>query len=194
MMILSAPYRLKHFEFGSTQIYSNWIWRGIFDSVRIQLSSIHSNSLDKFNYLKHLSHSKPYHSNHLIQSKHLNYSNQLLQIVWAIRRTIWAIRSIWTVRIESNSNYKIYPSMNRIWIHCLWIEFELGKTRFDWFDKKQWTCTKDLIIQNKKNVRLARGIQEAHSRFGIKDPSILMADIYGRLTRRVIESGIYIYS
>jgi hypothetical protein len=23
MMILSAPYRLKHFEFGSTQIYSN---------------------------------------------------------------------------------------------------------------------------------------------------------------------------
>ncbi|KAF9421341.1 hypothetical protein BGZ94_008852, partial [Podila epigama] len=40
------------------------------------------------------------------------------------------------------------------------------------------TSARDLAIQNRKNVRLARCIQEAHIKYGIKDPAILMADVF----------------
>jgi len=54
---------------------------------------------------------------------------------------------------------------------------ELSNVEF----KHAETCVKELAIQNRKNVRLARCIQEAHATYGVKDPSILMADIFGRL-------------
>ncbi|KAF9315564.1 hypothetical protein BG006_003727 [Podila minutissima] len=37
---------------------------------------------------------------------------------------------------------------------------------------------RDLAIQNRKNVRLARCIQQAHISLGIKDPSVFMADVH----------------
>jgi hypothetical protein len=37
----------------------------------------------------------------------------------------------------------------------------------------------ELTIQNRKNVRLARCIQESHSALGIDKPSILMGDVCG---------------
>ncbi|KAG0299335.1 hypothetical protein BGZ98_010129 [Dissophora globulifera] len=47
--------------------------------------------------------------------------------------------------------------------------------------KHQGATTRDLAIQNRKNVRLARCIQEAHTTYGVKDPSVLIADIFGKL-------------
>ncbi|GJJ77246.1 hypothetical protein EMPS_09605 [Entomortierella parvispora] len=38
---------------------------------------------------------------------------------------------------------------------------------------------RDLAIQNRKNVRLARCLQEYHASIGVKDPSIFMADVHG---------------
>ncbi|KAF9203139.1 hypothetical protein BGZ59_001795 [Podila verticillata] len=38
---------------------------------------------------------------------------------------------------------------------------------------------RDLAIQNRKNVRLARCIQEFHASLGVEDPSIFMADVHG---------------
>ncbi|KAF9103540.1 hypothetical protein BGX27_010537 [Mortierella sp. AM989] len=40
-------------------------------------------------------------------------------------------------------------------------------------------CERELAIQNRKNVRLGRCIQESHVAFGVQDASILMADIFG---------------
>ncbi|KAF9545076.1 hypothetical protein EC957_011317 [Mortierella hygrophila] len=45
--------------------------------------------------------------------------------------------------------------------------------------KKPGTTERDLAIQNKENVRLARCIQEAHAALGVPNPSILMVDIAG---------------
>jgi hypothetical protein len=39
---------------------------------------------------------------------------------------------------------------------------------------------RELAIQNRKNVRLARCIQESHISLGEKDASILMADVFGK--------------
>ncbi|KAF9586498.1 hypothetical protein BGW38_003623 [Lunasporangiospora selenospora] len=41
------------------------------------------------------------------------------------------------------------------------------------------TCARELAIQNRKNIRLARCIQEAHTAYGVNDSSVLMADVYG---------------
>ncbi|ORZ27812.1 hypothetical protein BCR41DRAFT_383520 [Lobosporangium transversale] len=38
---------------------------------------------------------------------------------------------------------------------------------------------RDIAIQNRKNVRLARCIQEVHTSLGVKDPSVFMADVHG---------------
>ncbi|KAG0247022.1 hypothetical protein BG011_002204 [Mortierella polycephala] len=38
---------------------------------------------------------------------------------------------------------------------------------------------RDLAIQNRKNVRLARCIQEVHASLGVESPSIFMADVHG---------------
>jgi hypothetical protein len=43
---------------------------------------------------------------------------------------------------------------------------------------------RDLAIQNRKNVRLARCIQEVHASLGVGDPSIFMADVHGRCNCR----------
>ncbi|KAF9578242.1 hypothetical protein BGW38_006065, partial [Lunasporangiospora selenospora] len=45
--------------------------------------------------------------------------------------------------------------------------------------KRPGTTEQDLAIQNRKNVRLARCIQEAHAALGVTDPSVLMADVAG---------------
>ncbi|ORZ19295.1 hypothetical protein BCR41DRAFT_43092 [Lobosporangium transversale] len=42
-------------------------------------------------------------------------------------------------------------------------------------------CPQDIAIQNRKNVRLARCIQEAHLAIGVSSPSILMADVSGMI-------------
>lgn len=39
----------------------------------------------------------------------------------------------------------------------------------------------ELGIQNKKNIRLARCIQEAHVALGVKDACVIMADVCGKL-------------
>ncbi|KAG0253771.1 hypothetical protein BG011_006151 [Mortierella polycephala] len=41
---------------------------------------------------------------------------------------------------------------------------------------------KDLVIQSRNDVQLARCMQEAHLALGIEDPSILMADVSGNGT------------
>jgi hypothetical protein len=40
---------------------------------------------------------------------------------------------------------------------------------------------RDIAIQNRNNTRLARCIQEAHTSLGVKDPSVFMADVHGKL-------------
>ncbi|KAF9924233.1 hypothetical protein FBU30_005765 [Linnemannia zychae] len=45
--------------------------------------------------------------------------------------------------------------------------------------KKPGTSESDMAIQNRKNIRLARCIQQAHIALGVKDPFILMADVSG---------------
>lgn len=39
---------------------------------------------------------------------------------------------------------------------------------------------RDLAIQNRKNVRLARCIQEVHASLGVEYPSVFMADVHGK--------------
>lgn len=43
----------------------------------------------------------------------------------------------------------------------------------------------ELAIQNKKNIRLARCIQEAHVALGVKDARVFMADVCGKLTKKL---------
>ncbi|KAF9945046.1 hypothetical protein BGZ70_004094 [Mortierella alpina] len=45
--------------------------------------------------------------------------------------------------------------------------------------KKPSATEKDLALQTRKNIRLARCLQEAHASLGVEKPSILMADIAG---------------
>ncbi|KAF9975043.1 hypothetical protein BGZ75_000647 [Mortierella antarctica] len=45
--------------------------------------------------------------------------------------------------------------------------------------KRPSATERDLAIQTRKNIRLARCMQEAHASMGVKKPSIMMADITG---------------
>ncbi|KAF9163284.1 hypothetical protein DFQ26_002740 [Actinomortierella ambigua] len=45
--------------------------------------------------------------------------------------------------------------------------------------EKPKTTEQELAIQHRKNIRLARCIQEHHAKLGIEEPSILMADVAG---------------
>ncbi|KAF9110348.1 hypothetical protein BGX30_008015, partial [Mortierella sp. GBA39] len=45
--------------------------------------------------------------------------------------------------------------------------------------KRPGTTERDLALQNRKNVRLARCIQEAHVTLGVEDASVMMADVAG---------------
>jgi hypothetical protein len=47
--------------------------------------------------------------------------------------------------------------------------------------KKPGTTERDLAIQNRKNTRLARCIQEAHAALGVTDPTVFMADVAGMI-------------
>ncbi len=43
---------------------------------------------------------------------------------------------------------------------------------------KRPSCTeRDLALQNRKNVRLARCIQEAHVTLGVEDASVMITDV-----------------
>ncbi|KAG9065521.1 hypothetical protein KI688_001809 [Linnemannia hyalina] len=52
---------------------------------------------------------------------------------------------------------------------------EISNVKF----KNPGSTERDLAIQNRENVRLARCIQEAHAALGVPDPSVLMADVAG---------------
>ncbi|KAF9207746.1 hypothetical protein BGZ49_010647 [Haplosporangium sp. Z 27] len=62
-------------------------------------------------------------------------------------------------------------------VDCLFMieDIELSNIAF----KSPESCKKELALQNRKNVRLARCIQENHVTFGVDDANILMADIFG---------------
>ncbi|KAF8926572.1 hypothetical protein BGZ47_002656 [Haplosporangium gracile] len=45
--------------------------------------------------------------------------------------------------------------------------------------KRPGSTERDLALQNRKNVRLARCIQEAHVALGVEDASVMMADVAG---------------
>ncbi|KAG0307107.1 hypothetical protein BGZ98_001046 [Dissophora globulifera] len=62
-------------------------------------------------------------------------------------------------------------------VDCLFMMqgVELSNIEF----KHQDASARDLAIQNRKNVRLARCIQEAHTTYGVKEASVLMADVFG---------------
>ena len=54
-------------------------------------------------------------------------------------------------------------------------DIELSNIEF----KAPGISERDVAIQNRKNVRLARCIQEAHASVGANDSQILMADVSG---------------
>ncbi|KAG0013414.1 hypothetical protein BGZ80_011099 [Entomortierella chlamydospora] len=62
-------------------------------------------------------------------------------------------------------------------VDCLFMYegLELSNIEF----KKPDTSVHDLAIQNRKNVRLGRCIQEAHIAVGVQEPSVMMADVAG---------------
>ncbi|KAG0306838.1 hypothetical protein BGZ99_001664, partial [Dissophora globulifera] len=62
-------------------------------------------------------------------------------------------------------------------VDCLFMmdDIELSNVEF----KSPEICKKELAIQNRKNVRLTRCIQEAHVTLGIEDANVLMADVFG---------------
>ncbi|KAI8599502.1 hypothetical protein EDD21DRAFT_379697 [Dissophora ornata] len=62
-------------------------------------------------------------------------------------------------------------------VDCLFLYegLELSNIEF----KKPGTSNRDLAIQNRKNVRLGRCIQEAHNSLGMQEPSVMMADVAG---------------
>ncbi|KAF9428995.1 hypothetical protein BGZ76_001971 [Entomortierella beljakovae] len=62
-------------------------------------------------------------------------------------------------------------------VDCLFMYegLELSNIEF----KKPDTSNRDLAIQNRKNVRLGRCIQEAHIALGVQEPSVMMADVAG---------------
>ncbi|KAF9981704.1 hypothetical protein BGZ65_003656 [Modicella reniformis] len=62
-------------------------------------------------------------------------------------------------------------------VDCIFMNdnIELSNIEF----KNPDIAMRDLTIQNRKNVRLARCIQEAHKDFGVQDASVLMADVSG---------------
>jgi hypothetical protein len=64
-------------------------------------------------------------------------------------------------------------------VDCVFIyeDIELSNTEF----KNEDSSERELVVQNHKNVRRARCLQEAHAIIGFKDPSAFMADVYGML-------------
>lgn len=52
--------------------------------------------------------------------------------------------------------------------------------------KRPGSSKLDITIQNRKNVRLARCIQESHIALGMDKPSILMGDVCGMLDMRIL--------
>ncbi|KAG0201554.1 hypothetical protein BGX28_005672 [Mortierella sp. GBA30] len=54
-------------------------------------------------------------------------------------------------------------------------EIELGNVEF----RSVCIGDKDVNVQRRKSVQLGRSLQEAHRQLGIKDPSVLMADVAG---------------
>ncbi|KAF9400788.1 hypothetical protein BGX21_003515 [Mortierella sp. AD011] len=62
-------------------------------------------------------------------------------------------------------------------VDCLFMYegLELSNIEF----KRPDTSVRDLAIQNRKNVRLGRCIQEAHIAVGVEEPSVMMADVAG---------------
>lgn len=75
-------------------------------------------------------------------------------------------------------------------VDCLFMrnDVELSNIEF----KSPKIGDRELTIQNRKNVRLARCIQESHLLLGEKDPSILMADVYGK-SNLLWDGFYYIY-
>ncbi|KAF9084652.1 hypothetical protein BGX27_003737, partial [Mortierella sp. AM989] len=61
---------------------------------------------------------------------------------------------------------------------CLFMfeEIELSNIEF----KKPGISETDLGVQNRKNIRLGRCLQEAHVAFGAVEPSVLMGDVSGK--------------
>ena len=61
---------------------------------------------------------------------------------------------------------------------CLFMmgDIELSNIEF----KRQGIDETEIRIQNRKNVRLGRCLQESHAKYGIEAPSILMADVVGK--------------
>ncbi|GJJ74983.1 hypothetical protein EMPS_07341 [Entomortierella parvispora] len=60
---------------------------------------------------------------------------------------------------------------------CLFMmgDIELSNIEF----KRQGIDETEIRIQNRKNVRLGRCLQESHAKYGIEAPSVLMADVAG---------------
>lgn len=60
---------------------------------------------------------------------------------------------------------------------CLFMfgEIELSNIEF----KRDGIDETEIRVQNRKNVRLGRCLQEIHSTYGVEAPSVLMADVIG---------------
>ncbi|KAI8606386.1 hypothetical protein EDD21DRAFT_233384 [Dissophora ornata] len=62
-------------------------------------------------------------------------------------------------------------------VDCIfkYLDIEMSNIEFKCADISE----RDLAIQNRKNIRLARCIQESHVAIGVHDPCVLMADVFG---------------
>ncbi|KAF8928398.1 hypothetical protein BGZ47_001658 [Haplosporangium gracile] len=62
-------------------------------------------------------------------------------------------------------------------VDCLFAFESIGLSNIEF--KLRDALDKEIAIQNRKNIRLARALQEAHAKHGAGDVSVLMADVVG---------------
>ncbi|KAF9428043.1 hypothetical protein BGZ94_003523 [Podila epigama] len=57
----------------------------------------------------------------------------------------------------------------------MWMDIELSNIEF----KEPEVSAREAALQNRKNIRLGRCIQQAHAKIGVKAPKVLMGDVRG---------------
>ncbi|KAF8926598.1 hypothetical protein BGZ47_002645, partial [Haplosporangium gracile] len=86
------------------------------------------------------------------------------------------LESLKIIRQQQSSEFgEVSEGGRKVDMLFMFNEVEISNVEF----KRPGATERELAIQNRKNIRLARCIQEAHAVLGIADPSVLMTDIVG---------------
>ncbi|KAG0004806.1 hypothetical protein BGZ79_008051 [Entomortierella chlamydospora] len=111
-----------------------------------------------------------------LEEKVLEILKQLLRTIHCLINDEKALEASKIMRQHQASEYnEVSESARKVDCLFMYEGLELSNIEF----KKPDTSVHDLAIQNRKNVRLGRCIQEAHIAVGVQEPSVMMADVAG---------------